>query len=68
MPANVSEGPETVENPLREASKIRSMVTGRQARRSGMVAMLPKTQSRRRNTRSSRGHYRQWERFLRRAS
>ena len=27
MPANVSERPETVENPLREVSKIRSMVT-----------------------------------------
>ena len=27
MPANVSEKPATVENPLREVSKIRSMVT-----------------------------------------
>jgi ElaB/YqjD/DUF883 family membrane-anchored ribosome-binding protein len=27
MPANVSERPETEENPLREVSKIRSMVT-----------------------------------------
>ena len=27
MPASVSERPETVENPLREVSKIRSMVT-----------------------------------------
>ena len=27
MPANVSERPETVENPFREVSKIRSMVT-----------------------------------------
>ncbi len=27
MPTNVSERPETVENPLREVSKIRSMVT-----------------------------------------
>ncbi len=27
MPANVSERPGTVENPLREVSKIRSMVT-----------------------------------------
>src|SRR6266478_6377260 len=44
------------------------MVSGRQAKRSGMVAMLPKTQSRKRNTRSSRGHYRQWAQFLRPAS
>src|SRR6266852_9273883 len=41
------------------------MVSGRQAKRSGMVAMLPKTQSRKRNTPSSRGHYRQWAQFLR---
>src|SRR6266481_10087070 len=40
------------------------MVSGRQAKRSGMVAMLPKTQSRKRHTRSSRGHYRQWAQFL----
>src|SRR6266849_7745640 len=44
------------------------MVSGRQAKRSGMVAMLQKTQSRQRNTRSSRGHYRQWAQFLRLAS
>ena len=75
MLAGVLEKPGTVENPPREVSKIRSRVTdamedgvrsARQAIRHGRYAR--KTQSRKRNTLSSRGHYRQWTQVLRPAS
>jgi hypothetical protein len=75
MLANVLEKPATVEILLARSRRLGlgslmrwKRVSGRQAKRSTMVAMLQRTQSRKRNTRSSRSHYRQWAQFLRPAS
>lgn len=65
MPADVLEPAAMVEDALREVSKIESIladavriVCGRHGKRSSMIAVLLTMQSRKRNTRSSRGHFR----------